>query len=108
MDACNIEVVGIILVFSKSLRRLRIQNVFKLTSPEGKEEIAVEESKDRQAVLTFSRTITVFERLYEQQIQKVWKSETEQVRKRYYQFDKVTMPSYACLPGEWLLWAERR
>lgn len=104
----DVRVVGIALTFSKALRRIRMQNVFRLGRANGTAYTVVEDSMDKQAIMSFSRIINAFNRLYEQQIETVWISETEQVRQRYFQFDKLVTPNYACLPGHWMLWAEKK
>lgn len=103
----DIEVVGILLTFSKTLRRIRIQNVYRVKQSKGKGCVVLQNSVDKNAALTFSGIFTAFERLYEQRIEKVWISETNQVQARYYQFNKVDTPNWACLPGNWFQWAER-
>ena len=107
MNKHDVKLVGIALTFSKVCRRIRTQNVFRLERNDGTMYTMVENCMDRMATMPFSRIINAFDRLYEQQIAKVWISETEQVRERYFQFDKLTTPNYACLSGHWMLWAEK-
>lgn len=106
MERHSVGVAGIVLTFSKVWRRITIQGVFRLKRPDGTIYTAIEDSMDKQATMPFSMILNTFDRLYEQSVKKVWVSETGQVRSRYFQFDKLTSPDYACLPGHWLLYAE--
>lgn len=108
MEKHDVEVLGILLTFSKLWRRTRIQTVLNLKRSDNTEYIAVTNNLDEKATLTFPRIITAFEGLYEMQVKKVWIAETEQVKRRYYQFDEQVTPNHAFLPGDWLLWAERQ
>jgi len=107
METHSIKVVGILLTYSETLKRVTIQNVFRLKRPNHTEYTAIHNNIDKDAMFTYAGTVTVLECLYAQDIETVWISETEFVRRRYYQFDKVLSPSYLCLPGHWMLWAQR-
>jgi len=107
MEKGSVQLVGVVLAFSRAFGVFRVSHVYSVKEIDGRQYFSIQNGKDYKPRISFTKIMCVFSDAYDLKIVKIWTKDSLGGDLRYYQLKRLCPPKTVRLYGHWKLWAER-